>query len=642
MNFKSKLAGASLICLASAAQAQQAPVTDATPVSPLVITATKIATPQDQVGSSITLITADQIANHQWRTLPDALQDVPGLNLVQVGGPGGLTSVFIRGANSNQTKVILDGIEVNDPSQNDAFDFGQVLTSDIDKVEVLRGPQGSLYGADALGGVINIVTRRGDGPTQFTGTLEGGSFDTFNQTAGVAGSQGSFHFAADLAHFHAGSTPVTPLGLLPAGQARLDDYYDNLTLSSRLGWDVTKDVSLGFVVRYVDATLRTTGENFDTFPDPAVPDTAQTVQDTSQLFLRGEVNFGLFDGKMKNLLGVGFADYHTTIQAPDDGLGLPAAVTDDSDRVNIDWQGTLALSSRNTLVMGLDEDMQQILDASPAERQNVFGAFAEVQSQPIDPLTIAASARIDDDNHYGDYATWRIAPVFTVPSLGTLIKGSVGTGFKSPTLTQLYVSFPDFDFFANPNLKPETSFGYDIGFEQPLAKGVVRFGATWFHDNIDNLITTSADGTTWANIGKATTYGIESFVSVSLPKRVTVTANYTWTVAHDDILDEELLRRPGDKASLAATWRPIPRLVLGATWLYVGGWIDGNRDFSIQRLNASPYAVVNISGAYDLGHGVTAFARIDNLLDRQYQTPVGFDKPGIGAYGGLKVSLGGR
>ncbi len=165
MNFKSKLAGASLICLAVRRSRRNRRPPDTTPVSPLVITATKIATPLDQVASSITLITADQIADHQWRTLPDALQDVPGLNLVQVGGPGGVTSVFIRGANSNQTKVILDGIEVNDPSQNDAFDFGQVLTSDIDKVEVLRGPQGSLYGADALGGVINIVTRKGDGAT---------------------------------------------------------------------------------------------------------------------------------------------------------------------------------------------------------------------------------------------------------------------------------------------------------------------------------------------------------------------------------------------------------------------------------------------------------------------------------------------
>jgi len=638
MNLKSHLAGASLICLASAVQAQQASSPDTTPVSPLVITATKIATPLDQVASSITLITADQIADHQWRTLPDALQDVPGLNLVQVGGPGGVTSVFIRGANSNQTKVILDGIEVNDPSQNDAFDFGQVLTSDIDKVEVLRGPQGSLYGADALGGVINIVTRKGAGPAQFTGTLEGGSFDTFNQTAAVAGSQGAFHFAADLAHYHAGSTPVTPLDLLQPGQARLDDYYNNLTLSSRLGWDVAKDVSLGFVVRYVDAELRTTGDNYNYYP--AIPDTAQTVQDTSQLFLRGEANFGLFDGKLKNTLGVGFADYHTTIQAPDDGFGASETI-DDADRVNIDWQGTLALSPRNTLVMGVGEDIQQILNTSPNERQAIFGAFAEIQSRPIDPLTVAANIRIDDDDHYGDYATWRIAPVFAIPSLGTLIKASVGTGFKSPTLTQLYVSYPPY-FFANPNLQPETSLGYDIGFEQPLAKNVVRLGATWFHDNIDNLITTSADGMSWANIGKATTYGIESFVSVTLPKRLTVTANYTWTVARDDILAEELLRRPADRASVAATWRPIPRLVLAATWLYVGAWIDGNRDFSIPRLTASPYGVVNISGAYDLGHGVTAFARIDNLLDRQYQDPVGFDKPGIGVYGGLRLSLGGK
>src|SRR5438270_8673832 len=148
----------------------------------IVVSATRIETPINEIGSSVTLISAEEIERKQERTLPDVLRTVPGLNVVQTGGPGGKTSLFTRGTNSNHTKVLIDGIDANDPSQDGVFDFGQVVTSDIAQVEVLRGPQSSLYGSDALGGAVNIVTKQGEGPPQFRGMLEGGSFETFNQS----------------------------------------------------------------------------------------------------------------------------------------------------------------------------------------------------------------------------------------------------------------------------------------------------------------------------------------------------------------------------------------------------------------------------------------------------------------------------
>src|SRR5437764_2923682 len=167
----------------------------------VVVSATKIETPIDQLGSSVTVINDEEIARNQWRSLPDALQTVPGLNIVQTGGPGGKTSVFMRGSNSNHTKVLIDGIDANDPSQDGVFDFGQVLTTDLARVEVLRGPQSSLYGSDALGGVVNLVTKTGEGPPQFTERVEGGSFDTFNQSASVRGSVSRFNYSINVAHF---------------------------------------------------------------------------------------------------------------------------------------------------------------------------------------------------------------------------------------------------------------------------------------------------------------------------------------------------------------------------------------------------------------------------------------------------------
>jgi vitamin B12 transporter len=220
-----------------------------------------------------------------------------------------------------------------------------------------------------------------------------------------------------------------------------------------------------------------------------------------------------------------------------------------------------------------------------------------------------------------------------------VLKASVGTGFKAPTLSELFVSFPAFNFFANPNLKPETSFGYDAGFEQPIFGRRVRFGATWFHNDIRDLIQANSAGNSYANVGRATTYGVEAFASYKLGDRLGVRADYTWTIARDEVARQELLRRPKTKASATVTWQASRRLRVATSLVYVGAWVDGNRDFSIPRLTASPCATVGVSGDYDLGHGLALFARIDNLLDRRYEDPIGFDKPGIGAYGGVRLAL---
>ena len=629
------LAAASLIA-AGAAHGQEA-IAPPADVSPLVVTATLTPTPIDQVGSSITLITADAIEAHQWRTLPDALDAAPGLNIVQTGGPGGLTSVFIRGANANHTEVIIDGIEVNDPSQNGAFDFGQALASGLARIEVLRGPQSSLYGAEALGGVINVVTPSGEGPPRLTVSLEGGSFDTLNQTAGLTGAQGPLHFALGVAHFHSGDTPVTPPGLLAPGEAAIGDRYDNLTATAKLAYDLNRAFRLGLVLRYVDTDYRSTGENLDVFP--AIPDAVQTAQRERQFFSRAEGALDLFQGRVKAVAGVAYSNFKTTTQSPDDGFGLPAPVIDDGDRLKFDALATIALDPRETLVLGADETIDRLIDSPVSAIEKRAGGFVELQSRPLPGLSFAASARYDSDDRFGDKATWRLAPAYTIAATGTVLRASVGTGFKAPTLSELFVSFPAFNFFANPDLKPETSFGYDAGFEQSIWGRRVRVGATWFHNDIRDLIETNAAGDSYANIGRATTYGVETFASYKLNDRLGLRADYTWTIARDDVAREELLRRPKTKASATATWQASRRLTLAASLAYVGAWVDGNRDFSIPRLTASPYATLNVSGGYDLGHGVSLFARIDNLLDHHYENPVGFDKPGIGAYGGVRLAL---
>ena len=630
----------SIIALVAAVAAPGLLLAQTADVTPLVVTATLIPTPIDQVGSSITLITAQDIQDHQWRTVPDALQEVPGIDVVQSGGAGGQTSVFIRGANSNHTKVLIDGIEANDPSTpGDGFDFGQALTGGLARVEVLRGPQSSLYGSDALGGVIDIVTREGHGAPRLDASIEGGSFDTFDQSATLSGSDNRFNYALSVDHVHVGATPVTPLDLLAPGEARIDDRFDTLTLSTKLGFDLNSVLGFGLVARYVDSDLKFTGENYDLYPAPDEPDAAQTDQKERQLFTRAEARVNLWDGKFANVFGLGYTDYRTVTASPDDGFGASTTVSN-GDRLKFDWRGTLALSDTETLVLGAEDRRDRIfspIDAGDSER----AGYAELQSRPFDHFSGAVSIRYDSDDRFGDKFTWRIAPAYTVAATGTLLKASYGTGFKAPTLTQLFVSFPSFDFFANPNLRPEESEGYDAGFEQPLFGNRLRFGATGFHNAIRNLITDNADFTSYANIGRATTYGAESFIAITPTKEVSLRVDYTYLVARDDILQQELLRRPKTKIDLTAVWRPTEKLTLSATGLYVGARVDGNRDFSIPRLTAGPYATFGVAGEYALTKTLTAFARIDNLADGRYEDPTGFQRPGIGAFGGVRVGLGG-
>jgi vitamin B12 transporter len=603
----------------------------------IVVSATRIETPINEIGSSVTVITDKEIERDQKRTLPDVLRTVPGLNVVQTGGPGGKTSVFMRGANSNHTKVLIDGIDVNDPSQDGVFDFGQVLTSDIAQIEVLRGPQSSLYGSDAIGGVVNIVTKTGEGPAQFTGRLEGGSFETFNQSASVSGSLSRFRYSFNVAHVLADDTPVTPLDLLPPGRKRINDSYENITVSTKLGADLTDTFGIDFAGRYTDSTLFFTGEDFSFFP--SVPAAAQSEQNARQFFTRGDARLALFGGTFKNRFGVAYTNYHTTIQAPDTGFGIPPENINHGDRLKFDWQGNIELGKDHVLILGVEDQTDRLIDSPiSAENENTAG-FAELQSEVVPNLFVAASGRYDDNERFGGKATWRIAPAYLIPKSGTKLKASYGTGFKAPSLTQLFVSFPVFNFFANPNLDPEESEGYDFGFEQALAEERVRFGATYFHNEITNLIAANATFTSLINIGAATTEGVEAFVSLAVTDRFKVRGDYTYTDAIDDTTGLELLRRPRHKASLNVVWLPTDRLTISATALYVGSQVDGDRSFSIQRLDTDLYFVVNLAADYDLGKGVTLFARIDNVFDERYENPTGFQRPGFGVYAGIRVDF---
>jgi vitamin B12 transporter len=646
----------------NAARAQDAAPDGAVTLPAIVVSATTVPTPARDIASSVTVITDRELQREQIRTIPDALRAVPGLNVVQTGGPGGQTAVFMRGTNSNHVKVLVDGIDIGDPSTpNGAFDFAHLLTGDIERIEVLRGPQSGLYGSDAIGGVISIVTKKGEGPPKATARLEGGSFGTFNQAASLSGSQDRFNYSFNVLHFRSTDNPVTPLDLLAPGERRNNDSYDNLTYSTKLGADLTDNFSLNAVARYTDAHLHFTGDDYVNFATPA-PEAMQDRQVNHKLFTRGEAVWTLFDGKLKNYFGVDYVNHWNWNYDPNPDSFTPFGSvappsTSVGERTQYDWRGVAQVLPGQTLVLGLQHETQKLrTDSTGSVIGGVFvpvetyaqntnkGAYAELQSNFADRVFLVSNIRYDDNASFGSHTTWRGAPAVVVPGSETKLKGSYGTGFKAPTLTELYVNNPSIGQVANPALRPEISEGYDFGFEQPLFNGRLRFGATYFHNDISDLIVAQFDPTTFTfsykNIGSAKTHGVEAFAAAALTDQLTVRADYTWTATRDDTTGLGLLRRPAHKLSVATVWRPIEGLTLSSTVLYVSSWVDVNRDTAvfIPRLDAPAYTTVNLAANYRANEHLTVFGRIDNLFDRHYQNPYGFERPRFGVFGGIKLA----
>ncbi|MGH7072796.1 MAG: TonB-dependent receptor plug domain-containing protein [Stellaceae bacterium] len=605
------------------------------PLPPMVVSATEIPTPQSQLGSDVTVITAADIARHQWRTLPQVLRSVPGVTVGQAGGPGSATSVFIQGANANHTKVLIDGIDVSDPSSPDgAFDFSQILVSDIARIEVLRGPQSALYGSEAIGGVIMIETKKGQGPPHVTGTLEGGSFGTFNQRAGLSGATNIFHYEVNAQHLRAADTPVTPADLLPPGAPRQGNLSDIWNLSSRLGAEISPTLGANLALRYDRSLLDYTGEDDLTY----LPAAEQSQQQEQQIFTRGELNWTPW-AAFQNRFGIAYTDDRTRqFDGTAFEIGTPPISDTTGHRYQGDWRGIYTLAPQEKLLFGTVVERDDIV-ASPISAENGDEAgFAEWQGRLFPGLHGVASLRYDHNDRFGGIATWHIAPSYTVAATGTQLKLSAGTGFKAPTLNQLFVSYPSFGFSANPDLRPEQSLGIDAGFVQPVLGGRLRFGARYFHNDIRNLIDYNDTYTTLVNIGHATTQGVETFADVAVTKRFGLRASYTYTLAIDDDTGAQLLRRPKHTATLGAHWHPFSRLGLAASVIYVGARPDVTYT-GLPGATAKPYWLIDLDADYRLSRRVALFGRIDNLLDQHYEDIVGFLRPGLGVYGGIKVSF---
>ncbi len=617
----------------------------------LVVTPNKSPVPEDEVGNSLTVITAAEIEEQHFETLPDALRSVPGLHVVQSGPAGSLTSVFIRGANSNQSLVLLNGRPIGDPSAaNGAFNFAHFPLFNVQQIEVLRGPASALYGSKAIGGVINIITKGGDGPPTVGALVEVGTQNSLTTSLNANGRYEGVGFDLTLSRISTNGFSVTPERLRPPGSGDEADGYDNLSASLALDAELTETLSASIFGSIVDSRT-------DLDLDPEDPDSRET---SRQYFVDAALEGSFYDDVWQPTLSVGYSDYSRNDKdQPDDldllGFGYNTADIDNSGyRWNVDLRNDFVIDENNVFSLGGDYEYESftskgtqdfagfvITSDSEAARNN-YAVYAQHRFSWDDALFVTGSARFDAPQGTENAFTWSLTPLYRIKSTGTTIKGSVGTAFKAPSLYELYGYSPNNfgnAFTGNPDLKPERSFGWEIGLEQSLLDERVIVGATYFHNDIKDAINTvftpTFDSTT-VNNRDLKTQGVEAFIDIVPIESVRLRLDYTYTHARFQDDDTQALRRPEHQFNGTLAIDVTDDLTLSGNMLAVGGRYDIAYEGGF--VNPKPYLLVNMAIDYRIIEGVSVYARAQNLLDEEYETADGFAGQGVQLFLGLRAS----
>ena len=603
----------------------------------VVVTATRTETPENEIGSAMTVITAKDIADKNINNVADALRTVPGLDVVRSGGAGQQTSVFMRGANSNHTLVLVDGVEMNDPSSpTGAFDFAFLQTDNIERIEVVRGAASAAYGSDAIGGVINVITKKGTGKTKLTAVAEGGSYGTWKTGGNISGGTDRVNYSFDVSRLETSGFSAADKNLgnvLPNG-------YRNTNLSGRTGFKVNEALDLGVTLRYGE------GKSFLDNGGGKGADDPNSYGRFNELFTRGFGHLKLFEGFWEQTVGVAYSRTdRNNVNAIDPLNNFSSAATNLGEKVKLDYQNIFHVHKSNTVMLGIEEEADSLSSFAsayspdpiygysssasiPIKTMNTLGYYLQDQIKLFDRSFTTLGVRYDDNNRFGGHETWRANELYTIKETGTRLKGSYGTGFKAPTLNQLYDTIYN---TGNINLKPETSRGWDVGVEQDVFKKFSTVGISYFENAFSNLI--QADAATYVNqnVSKAKTNGIETFMEMRPLTDLTLRSTYTYQDAKDLDTGNQLLRRPRNKASFDTDYRFLEKAHVHVNVLMVGQKAD-------YASTVAGYVMLNLSGSYDIHKYVQVFGRIDNVLNKQYEEVYGYGTSSVAGYGGVKVS----
>ncbi|MGQ9371974.1 TonB-dependent receptor plug domain-containing protein [Azospirillum sp. ST 5-10] len=611
------LSGVSVAALFATLPAAAQDVAEPVVVPDVVVSATRLATAPDKVGSSVTVISGESIEEGGKPELFDALQGVPGVSLSRNGGMGATSTVRLRGAESAQTQVLIDGVLVNDPANaNGEFDFDALAVTGIDRIEVLRGPQSALYGNDAMGGVISVVTKRGRGPLKVSGLAEAGSHNTWRLSAGASGGTERFGYAVN-----ATSLGTDGFSAFPGGDEA--DGARNRALTAKVGADLTDTWTVDVAAGIFD--LRSDYD--ETSRD------APYVKEKTLRYGKIDNTVFLLDGRLENVFTLSGTSTDRSFDEP--GGYIPHSNYSGS-RWTAEYRANYQVDDTDVLTVGALHEVESARIVNEDGGVRTVGVDDSVDTNAVygqyllglwDDLSLTFGVRHDRNEEFGPKTTVRTAAAYAIDGTGTTLRASIGTAGKAPTLFQLYDPT-----YGNPGLSPESSVGADAGVEQTFLGKRATVSATVFWNRFSDLI---AFDDTYQNIEDARTWGVESAAALKVSDALRLTASYTFLRAENLSTGRELPRRPHHQASLGAVWQVTDAARVGGTLRFVGEQLDS----TYTNIRNDAYTVVDLQASYAVTPAVSAFGRIENLFDADYQEVARYNSSGRAFYAGIKASF---
>ena len=604
---------------------------------PVVVSATRFDIPLDQSPASVSVIDSQDIENKQTERVADALREVPGLNVVQTGTAGQLTSVFMRGLPSQDMQVLLDGIPINQGLAGQ-FDFANLTTDNIDRIEIARGPQSTIYGPRALAGVVQIFTRQGSGSPEATLSEEGGTYDTFRETLASEGKVGDFDYSLGASR-------------LDTDNARPNNTYRNTSGIADIGLSPNEQLRIGSLFVYSESETGNPNSIFNFHPVDHFL--------TEKWFIAPHVDLRIGDWWEHKLI----FDYDEERQVNNpnfDGF-VPGTIFVGPTRAlftraTVDYQNDLHATSWLTVTSGFFYNwvragqerpfILQIFGPQPrfiSDHTDETAGFLQTTLTPIQNLIFVAGGSIDSFNDFGDVWTYRVAGSYKIDKTDTTLHASVATGFSPPSSQDKIFRFNPNPSQPLPALQPEKDFGWDVGFEQRFWERRITVGATYFHNDLSNVIGFNGLFET-LNLGAAETQGVETELRATPIANLDLRASYTYLEAKKtssaDIgapQGSRLPRRPRNEVYLSASylWCHKLRTTVEAKWVNAREEINPN--FFGPNIDIEDYNFVNVAAEYEINPHMSIFGRVDNVTGEHYAEVFGFPALGTAAYAGMKL-----
>ena len=611
----------SLLALTAATPALAETAESERPGDEIVVTASGIEQPRDEVGQAITIIDAATIEKRQTVDVVDLLATVPGVRFSRTGSTGSVAGISLRGAETTQTLVLIDGVKVNDPSGiGDAYDFGHLLTGNISRIEILRGSNSVVHGSQAIGGVVSLTTATPADGFAAGASAEYGYSDTLNAKADVSGTAGAISGGIGGAYFRTD-------GISSAGVGTEKDGYKNFAGNARLKIAFSDALSLDLRGYYINSDL-----DYDSFF--GAPADSPDVAKLDQYVGYAGLNLGLFDGRFTSRAAVIWLrndrDYYFVRgTAPDYGYS--------GTNLRFEYQGVVTPVDQAKLIFGYEHERPDYdffgFGSTDSQRANIDSVYALAIVQPFAGLSVTGGIRHDDHSQFGGATTLGANANYSPNDGATSFRLSYGEGFKAPSLYQLYDSFS-----GNSALRPERSKSYDFGIDQSLAEGRAQISLTAFLRNTTNQINYDNATFTYGNIDRTRAKGVEATLALRPVDALNVTASYSYIDARDrsgrPAFDgNRLPRRAAHAVSLSADYDWSFGLSTGATLTMVGDSFDDPAN----AVRLDGYALAGIRASFPVGGNFEIYGRVDNLFDADYATASGYGVYGRAAYGGVRA-----